>query len=52
MFKFSGVFSDGGIVAALRRQWGWPHFKALMTIEEEAKEIDKALGKILEKVGA
>ena len=50
MFKFSGVCSNEGFVGALRRQWGWTHFKVLMAIEEEARETDRPLKEILERV--
>ena len=51
MVKFAEVFSEGEIVAALRRQLGWTHFKALIAIEEEARETDMAVREILEKIG-
>ena len=37
MVQFAEVFPDNQIVAALRRQLGWTHFKALIPIKDELK---------------
>ena len=37
MVQFAGVFPDEQIVAALRRQLGWTHFKSLIPIEDDLK---------------
>jgi len=37
MIQFSETFSDESIVAALRRQLGWTHFKALIPIKDPLK---------------
>nr|WP_269430808.1 YhcG family protein [Methanosarcina siciliae] len=37
MIQFSEAFPDEGIVAALRRQLSWTHFKILMPIEDPLK---------------
>ncbi len=37
MVQFAEVFPDEKIVAALRRQLGWTHFKSLIPIEDLLK---------------
>ena len=37
MVQFAKVFPDEEIVAALRRQLGWTHFKSLIPIEDPLK---------------
>jgi len=37
MVQFVGVFPDSEIVAALRRQLGWTHFKLLLPLKDELK---------------
>ncbi len=37
MVQFAEVFSDEKIIAALRRQLGWTHFKSLIPIEDPLK---------------
>ena len=37
MVQFAEAFPDEQIVAALRRQFGWTHFKSLIPIEDPLK---------------
>ena len=37
MIQFAAVFPDETIVAALRRQLGWTHFKAIITLDDPLK---------------
>ncbi len=37
MVQFAEVFPDEKIIAALRRQLGWTHFKSLIPIEDPLK---------------
>ena len=37
MIQFAQAFPDEGIVAALRRQLGWTHFKALLPLQDDLK---------------
>jgi len=39
MVQFAEVFSDEKIIAALRRQLGWTHFKSLIPIEDPGHNV-------------
>ena len=51
MVQFAEVFPDEKIVAALRRQLGWTHFRTLIPIDDPLKR-DFYAGEKLEKLGS